>query len=62
MSSKSSVVNLYDVLTGGKRLQAKVSSDRADLVIETLPITITGTSGRASAKTSQVTNKKNEIK
>ena len=42
--TKSSVVNLYDVITGLNRFQAKVSSDRVHLAVETLPINITGTS------------------
>ena len=40
---KSSVINLYDALSGQEQFQAKVSSDRADLLINTLPLNITGT-------------------
>ena len=40
---KSSVINLYDALSGQEQFQAKVSSDRADLLINTLPLNLTGT-------------------
>lgn len=40
---KSSVLNLYDAISGDKHFQTKVSSDKVDLYISTLPITIKGT-------------------
>ena len=41
---KSSVLNLYDSLTGDKHYQQKVSSDRVDLQTTTLPLNLKGTS------------------
>ena len=40
---KSSVINLYDSLTGSKHFQTKVSSDRVDLQVSTLPLYLKGT-------------------
>ena len=41
---KSSVVNLYDAVTGDHHFQAKVSSDRVDLQVSTLPLHLKSTS------------------
>jgi hypothetical protein len=41
---KSSVVNLYDAVTGDHHFQAKVSSDRVDLQVSTLPVHLKSTS------------------
>jgi hypothetical protein len=41
---KSSVINLYDGVSGEHHFQAKVSSDRVDLQIPTLPLVLKGTS------------------
>ena len=39
---KSSVINLYDSLSGDNHFQAKVSSDRVDLQISSLPLNLKG--------------------
>ena len=41
---KSSVINLYDGVSGDHHFQSKVSSDRVDVQVATLPLNIKGTS------------------
>ena len=41
-SVKSSVINLYDALSGDNHFQTKVSSDRVDLQVATLPLNLKG--------------------
>ena len=41
---KSSTLNLYDAITGDKHFQTKVSTDRVDLQVTTLPVHLKSTS------------------